>query len=179
MLDLQAILKPETPIERAMIVHPDFIIGANYGKPRSGHPEGQVAHHIREVLDNMNELSNTSNRRFLRLIALPHDTFKYRVDPTKPKTGNNHHGFIAREFAKQFITQTEILEIIELHDEAYNSWREGQKRGNWQKAEERARRLISRLNSSLPLYLAFYDCDNRTGDKNRENYLWFEKLSKE
>ncbi|MEE9214347.1 MAG: HD domain-containing protein [Thermodesulfobacteriota bacterium] len=75
------------------------------------------------------------SRSKLRLITLIHDTCKFKVDINKPKTGNNHHAVIARYFAEKYIDDTSILDIIELHDEAYLSWRKGHYTGNWQRAD--------------------------------------------
>ena len=102
-IEIKELLKPETELEKRIVSDSEFIEGANYGKPRSGHPEGQVVYHIREVLDNVEKFSGAHNREDLRIIALIHDTFKYRVDHTKPKGGMNHHAMIARKFAEKFI----------------------------------------------------------------------------
>jgi hypothetical protein len=172
-LDLEDILEPETELEKEIILDPSFREGAVYGKPRKGHPEGKVVYHIREVLDNIDKYSEGEERTKLRLIALLHDTFKYKVDYDKPKKGDNHHGMIARRFAEDYIQDEQILEILELHDEAYNSWQKGNRDNNWERAYERAGILIERLGSTLDLYLKFYRCDNETGDKVKNSVVWF------
>ncbi len=179
--NLKQLLKPENGIETAIVFDVDFIEGCNYGKPRSGHPEGKVMYHVKEVLDNIDEFyPDDPARSDLRVIALTHDTFKHKVDQTKPKSGANHHGTIARVFTQKYVTDHMILQIIEKHDEAYNSWSVGGRRGNWYKAEERANRLIEGLliEGGLGLYIKFYKCDNRTGDKEQDNYDWFIGLIK-
>ena len=134
-------------------------------------------YHIVDVLANVDRHATTEEeRRALRLIALVHDAFKYRVDLSKPKIGENHHAFIARKFAERNIHDPALLEIIELHDEAYNSWRLGALRGKWDKAEDRANRLVARLGSSLPLYIRFFRCDNQTVSKDRTPLAWFEQF---
>ncbi len=173
---IQEIIKPETELENRIIADADFIQGAMWGKPRNGHPEGQVIYHIGHVLKNVDKYSTHENRHKLRLIAIIHDSFKYKVDGTKPKSGENHHAMIARKFAEKYINDNELLEIIELHDEAYNSWCKGDRNGKWEKAEQRAIQLIKRLGSSINLYLSFYQCDNETGDKESENFIWFNNL---
>lgn len=175
--EIRGILKPETELEKRVVADPEFVIGAGYGKPRKGHPEGQVVYHIREVLDNVEKYSNEENRADLRLIALIHDTFKFKVDQTKQKSGENHHAMIARRFAEKFPQiPNYILDIIELHDEAYNSWQQGGRKGNWYQAEERGKKLIKRLGENIDLYLVFYQCDNETGDKDQDNCNWFTDL---
>lgn len=165
-------IKPENPLEEQIIADSEFAEGMLYGKPRRGHPEGKVILHIEEVLKNVDKYCTLENREKLRLIAILHDAFKYKVDHTKAKVGDNHHAMIARRFAERFVNDVEILEVIELHDEAYNAWSAG-KKGNWGKALERAENLIGRLQNSVHLYLAFYRCDNETGNKGQDNYLWF------
>jgi len=175
------IVKPENGIEAAIASHVDFIEGCSYGKPRSGHPEGKVIYHVKEVLENIDKFyGEDKDRSDLRLIALVHDTFKHKVDRNKPKTGANHHGTIARVFAQQFTQDHQLLMIIEKHDEAYNAWSVGGRRGNWYKAEERANQLIQGLliEGGLGLYIKFYKCDNATGDKEQDNYDWFINLIK-
>jgi HD domain len=167
----------ETELEARICADPEWKKGAVWGKPRPGHSEGAVMYHIAEVLANVDRLATTQEeRRMLRLIALIHDTFKFRVDPSKPKIGANHHAVIARKFAERYLDDLALLEIIELHDEAYNSWRSGASKGRWREAEERASRLVARLGSSLPLYLRFYRADNATGSKEDDSLIWFEQF---
>ncbi len=176
--DVANILKPETELEKNILSDTEFLEGALWGDPRQGHPEGQVIFHVREVLNNLDKYSKTYNREKLRLIAFVHDTFKHKVDLSKPRTGDNHHAVIARTFLEKYCSDNEILEIVELHDEAFNAWQKGNRDGNWDKAKERATKLIIRLKKSLDLYLTFYKCDNETGDKNQDSYHWFEKLAR-
>lgn len=163
-------IKPETDLENRIIADKEFIEGAMWGKPRNGHPEGEVIYHIKHVLKNVDKYSTPENRETLRLIAIIHDTLKYKVDPDKPKGGENHHAMFARRFAEKFIKDEKILDLIELHDEAYNSWRK--------RNETRAKNLIKRLGDSIDLYMTFYQCDNETGDKENEDFLWFKNLVK-
>ena len=66
-----------------------------------------------------------------------------------------------------------------LHDEAYNSWCKGDRDDKWNKAEERAWKLVKRLEDSLELYTTFYRCDNETGDKEPDNFKWFQTFIQE
>jgi hypothetical protein len=176
---IKQIVKPENGIETAICNDAEFITGASYGKPRKGHPEGQVIYHVKEVLENIDKwYGDDEDRQDLRLIALVHDTFKHKVDRNKPKVGANHHGTIARTFTQRFTQDNVLLKIIELHDEAYNAWQKGGRHGDWYGAERRANQLIQGLllEGGLDLYLKFYRCDNATGDKEQENYEWFKEL---
>lgn len=178
---IKNIIKPINGIEEAIISDAEFIKGANWGKIWSGHPEAQVIYHIKEVLANIDKwYADDENRSDLRLIAIIHDTFKHKVDQTQPKIGDNHHGAIASKFAGNYCYNTKVLAVIKTHDDAYNAWSAGGRRGEWYKAERRANSLIEFLEGldCLDLYLKFYRCDNATGDKSQDNYDWFiEQLS--
>jgi len=167
----------ETDLERTIAADPAWQQGVIWGKPRFGHLEGAVQFHIADVLANIDRQHPTpEERRILRLIALIHDTFKYRVNELKPKMGNNHHAHIARVFAEQYIDDPVILNLIELHDEAYNSWRLGAYKGRWEHAEERVNNLLARLGASLPLYVHFFLADSQTDSKDQAPVQWFTHL---
>jgi len=172
-----AVLQPETDLERAIISDDRWKVGARWGKPRPGHPEGKIEAHIGEVLANLERLGlDPTSRRKLRLVALVHDTFKGEVDRARPRSGDNDHALIARRFVERYTDDEDVLEITELHDEAYRSWSIGSRRGDWARAEVRARRLLERLGPRRDLYLAFYRADNAAGDKRAEPLVWFESL---
>lgn len=178
-VEIKTIIKPENGIETAIIDDADFITGANYGKVRSGHPEGAVILHIQEVLANIEKYyADDPDRGDLRVIAIVHDTFKYKVDQNQPKSGENHHGMIARRFAEKFPIHQDLLTVIQMHDDAYNAWSKGNRRGDWYGAQKRATNLINALQieNCLELYVKFYRCDNATGDKSSDNYDWFNNL---
>jgi len=167
----------ETPLERKIAEDPRWQKGVVWGKPRAGHIEGPVMYHIADVLTNI-ERSHPSNeeRSKLRLIALVHDTFKYRVDELRPRVGHNHHAHIARIFAEDYITDPTLLDIIELHDEAYHCWSLGQYKGKWRSAEERLDYLMTRMGSAFSLYACFFYADSCTVSKNPMPILWFDEF---
>jgi hypothetical protein len=168
----------ETDLESRVIADPAWQEGAEWGDPRPGHPEGAVRAHIEEVLASVNEVAiDRTDREKLRFVALIHDTFKYRVDNSQPREGENHHAMLARRFAERYTDDPELLQVIELHDEAFNAWVKGERGGNWDAAEARARRLIERLGPSTRFYVRFYDADNRTGTKDQAPLEWFKRLS--
>lgn len=169
----------ETDLEKKIAEDPEWQKGAVWGKPRYGHLEGPIMYHIADVLRNIDrQCPPPEERRILRLIALIHDTFKNHVDESRPKIGTNHHGYIARKFAERYIHDPALLDIIELHDEAYNSWRLGAYKGRWHHAEERVDHLLQRLGPSLPLYVRFFHADSDTSSKEKAPVLWFEQFLK-
>jgi hypothetical protein len=168
----------ENELEERIMGDPQWQAGAAWGEPRRAHPEGRVESHIADVLAHVEEQQlDTDARRKLRLVALLHDTFKRDVDDSRATVGENHHATIARRFAERYIDEPDVLDLVQLHDEAFNAWRSGRRSGNWTHAEQRARRLVERLGPSLPLYLAFYRADNASGDKDPEPLAWFERLA--
>jgi hypothetical protein len=169
----------ETELEAQICADPEWRRGVEWGKRRRGHPEGAIKRHIAEVLANVDRNATDGDaRRRLRFVALTHDAFKYRVDVTRPRVGENHHGTIARRFSERFVTDDPVLlDIIELHDEAFNAYSVGERRDDWPRAEARARRLIERLGPNLDLYTTFFRCDNETGTKSSASYDWFVGLT--
>lgn len=154
--------------------------GIEWGKPRNGHPEGKVIFHVIDVLNNVEKYYfNDLDYEKLRLIALIHDSFKNKVDNSKHKVGENHHAMIARRFAEKYINDIDILDVIELHDESYNSWSMGNRKNNWSGAETRIKALIKRLNTKkrINLYNKFYKCDFTDGKENHD-YIWFQNFIK-
>jgi hypothetical protein len=176
---IKNIIKPQSGIEIAICENPEFERGALYGKPRKGHPEGQVIYHIEEVLNNIEKFyGDDEDKSDLRIIAILHDSFKHKVDRNQPKVGENHHGMIARRFAEKFSIHQDVLQVIQYHDDAYNAWQKGGRHGDWYGAKKRATNLINALmiEGCLDLFVKFYRCDNATGDKSQDNFEWFENL---
>ena len=167
---------PETALERRIVDDPAWREGAAWGKPRPGHEEGLIVNHIADVLANIDASGATGGERErLRLIALVHDAMKHEASGPR-RVVNGHHGVCARRFAARHLDDEGLLEVVELHDDAYRAWKAGAKRGRWDEAERRARELADRLGDRLALYLAFYRADNATGSKSREPLTWFERL---
>lgn len=176
------IILPENDIETLVISNDEFIKGVFYGKSRMGHPEGEVIYHIKEVLNNIDKFYHDDiNREKLRIIAILHDSFKFMVNNKLPKSGENHHGTISRRFAEKYLNLSDdVLYIIQHHDDAYNAWSIGNKHNDWIKAKKRAENLIQGLliENCLDLFLKFYYCDNTTGNKSNDDYIWFKSLIK-
>ncbi|MEM9983404.1 MAG: hypothetical protein AAF734_12980, partial [Bacteroidota bacterium] len=90
---------PQNDLEATIIQDTTWQQGLFFGKPRRGHPEGQIWPHILEVMQNVETLRDSQSEEViakLRLITLIHDSFKYQVNPLKPNIGSNHHAWIAR-----------------------------------------------------------------------------------
>ncbi|KKU13584.1 MAG: hypothetical protein UX20_C0017G0002 [Candidatus Magasanikbacteria bacterium GW2011_GWC2_45_8] len=167
----------ENKLEERVMQDSEWILGSCWGMPRESHPEGAIIHHIEAVLENINNLDIINNERGkLRIIAIIHDTFKYKVDISKPKVGRNNHAVLARIFAERYVQDVDLLRIIEQHDEAFNAWKKGHDSDAWDKSEERLNNLLRLLGDSIDLYYKFFRCDNETGDKSQACVLWFENF---
>ncbi len=179
-LDLQKLLSPETPFESMLLETDEFQEGMSWGKPRFGHPEGKVGLHVKEVLDNVDKFAPDSTYRIqLRLLAIIHDTFKYREVKTFAEGQRIHHGKIAKEFVAPHLQDKSLLDIIELHDEAFYIWRQLELKNDVKRAIPRFHLLLERLGDHLPLYFLFFKCDTLTGDKILAPLYWFEETLKE
>jgi hypothetical protein len=172
--DIEKLLQPETSLEQKILEHPDVRKGLLWGKPRFGHPEGKVLLHAREVLDNVDKMEvDKITRSRLRLIAIIHDTFKYKELHTKPRDWSRHHAVIAREFLEQFTDDTSVLKVLELHDEAFYCWRNIHIRHRKEAGQKQLEQLLERLGNDLRLFYLFYICDTQTGDKFQAPLEWF------
>jgi hypothetical protein len=170
------LLRPENDLERALLAVPEFQIGLDWGEPRFGHPEGKVAYHIREVLDNVDQIKNLTpnERRRLRLITFAHDTFKYMEDRSSPRDWSRHHGAIARNFMQDFTSDQVVLDIIATHDDAYYAWLYERKSVENLK-HKTLPSLLLRVDYCIQLYYMFFKCDTLTGDKTLAPIQWFEQ----
>jgi len=147
-----------------------------WGEPRYGHPEGKIVLHIREVLDNVDKLDVDANtRRQLRLITFTHDAFKNIENKSRQSSHTQHHAVLATKFLEQFTDEKAILDIVELHDEAYYAWRAIFMYDIAEKGRFRMKNLVERIGENIQLYYLFFKCDTSTGDKNPAPLRWFEE----
>lgn len=176
-IDLRKWLKPESDLEEKLLKDPDFIKGLFWGKPRFGHPEGKVIFHIAEVLENVDKVNaDPKVRTNLRLITFIHDTFKYLEDKSSyPRDWSKHHAVFARKFAEKYLTEKYLLDIIELHDEAYYAWRLEKLYNKPTESKTRLSKLLSKIEPHVQLYYLFFKCDTQTGDKIQASVKWFEE----
>lgn len=175
-IDYYSYLQPENELERLFLQDDAFLLGLTWGKPRYGHPEGQIYKHIREVLDNIDSWGRDfPYREALRIIAFVHDTFKYQEDKSYPRDWSKHHSIYARKFLENYTQDPSMLNVTELHDEAYHCWCLRFLYQQPEAAKRRLKALLDRLGDDLQLYYLFFKCDTRTGDKNQAPLKWFEE----
>jgi len=158
--EIEEKLQPETELELRIIADPEFQAGLFWGKPRYGHPEGQVINHIPEVLANVDKLViPVEMRRKLRLITYVHDTFKHIEDKSKPRDWSKHHSVYARKFLAKYVEDQTLLTITEMHDEAYHAWRLFFLAKNSEKGQLKLNNLLDKVGAAIQLYYLFFKCD--------------------
>ena len=173
---LTTLLQPETALERQFLEDEEFRRGLVWGLPRYGHPEGTIWRHIIEVNANIDALPvDPATRRRLRTVNWVHDTFKHLEHRGSPRDWSKHHSIYARQFLAQYVDDPLLLNVVELHDEAYYCWRLAYLYGKLSEADRRLEVLRKRVGSYWQLYYLFFKCDTATGDKNQTPLLWFEQ----
>lgn len=174
-VDLVAAIRPETALERHLLRRPEIIAGMHWGLPRFGHPEGAVWRHVREVLDNVDRLTDLLDvdRRDLRLVTIVHDTFKYAEDKSEPRDWTRHHGILARAFVERYSDKPRVRLLAQWHDEAYYCWRLAALARRPNRSRQRLDRLVARFGAELPFFYRFFVCDTLTGDKTPVPLEWF------
>jgi hypothetical protein len=172
-----SLLKPENAFESHLVQLPELYKGLLWGEPRFGHPEGKVVYHVKEVFGNIDRLADLTmeQRANLRAIAIAHDAFKHLEEKGNPRNWYMHHGAISRRYLEAHTENTTILDIIELHDEAYYCWRGARKLVNDEIVPRYSlESLVDRVKPFLLEYMLFFRCDTMTGDKNLAPLKWFE-----
>jgi hypothetical protein len=162
---------PETDEETALASDPELCAGLAWGQPRPGHPEGAVGAHVSDLLRTIDEDGETGERRrLMRFITLVHDSFKYRVQDWRPRTGSNHHAARARRFAEGYTDDERILATVELHDRPYQLWKKMKKKGSLD--EDAFEEMMDQV-PDPDLFLRFIELDGSTEGKNPEPIEWF------
>ena len=156
-INIIELLQPETTLERQLIEDEEFRKGLFWGKPRFGHPEGMVVFHIKDVLENIEQLTVAEEiREQLRMIAYAHDTFKYLEEQIgKGPDRSNHHSILARKFMENYIVDENVLDVIEYHDEAYYCWRLQHLYNKKEEGTARMTEMLDNLQDNLQLFYLF------------------------
>jgi hypothetical protein len=164
----------QSAVER-VIADPRYLKNIEFGEPRSGHPEGKIKNHIAHLEINLEQLKHRlpDDETYwkLKFLIHVHDTFK----PDATQTGTSpdkpySHASLARAFASEFVTDQDILNIIQYHDEDYALWKYFQRTGQYD--EERLEILLNTI-QDWDLYLAFIIVDGYTEGKVLEKLPWF------
>ncbi|MFK8164115.1 MAG: hypothetical protein AB8H12_16845 [Lewinella sp.] len=174
--ELKDLLKPETSLEASFLEDAEFCRGLQWGVPRYGHPEGTIMAHIIEVNANIDRLPvDAETRRLLRIVCWVHDTFKHIEDKGSPRDWTKHHGVYARNFLARHYDDPLLLNLVEMHDDAYYAWRLEHLYHRLAESVERITALREAVGEYWQLFYLFFKCDTSTGDKNPAPLVWFEE----
>jgi hypothetical protein len=155
--------RPETALERRLLDDPQLRAGLAWGVARPGHPEGHVGRHAGRML--LCIRATERHRADLRVLALVHDAFKYRVRTDEPWAPDNDHATLARRFAERYIDDERVLAALELHDAPYWVWRHG--------AEDDAVAEVLARVPDLDLFVRFVELDASSPGKDHAFLRWF------
>lgn len=160
---------------QAVIADPRYQANLDWGKARPGHPEGTVRAHIAELEANLERLKpKLTETDFwkLKLLIHSHDTFKAESKEAVPITDPASHASLARSFLAEFCDDSDLLAMVQFHDEPFALWRQVQSKGSYNQ-----QRLAALLRSiqDWNLFLAFNIIDGCTEGKSREPLEWMFK----
>jgi hypothetical protein len=157
----------ETDLERTIVSSEDFLEGMFYGEERSGHPEGEIGWHVRDVLNNIDEyFKDDPDRERLRIAALVHDAMKF-----KARDAGMNHAEAAYEYLSQYTEDTTILNLVRYHDRPYKAF----KARSGPNIAFRLSELKHVFGKDIGLLIKFYRCDNAVQGKRNDAYEWFEE----
>ena len=163
--------EPESELERRLWGEPLLQEGWEWGRPRSGHPEGAVGAHVADLLRTIDEWGEKGERRAeLRFLSLVHDSLKFQVEDWLPKSGENDHAMRARRLAERYTDDERLLGILQEHDRPYRLWRRLRRTGRLD--EEAFSKMLERVRDPA-LFLRFVELDGSTEGKDPEPVEWF------
>jgi hypothetical protein len=146
-----------------------------YEQTEAGHPEGKVKQHIADLESNLEKLkyrlSNKEDYWKLKFLIHVHDIFKVEASKTGVPADHPHsHESLARTFASEFTDDTDLLNIIQYHDENYTLWKQYKRDGQY---DVKWLQHILAIIHDWDLYLTFTIIDGRTEGKDIEKLAWF------
>ena len=150
-----------------------YLHNIEYGKPRSGHPEGPVKFHIAELEVNLEKMAaRITDEQYwkLKFLIHVHDTFKAEAVPDSPIESLRSHASLARQFAAEFTVDTDLLNMIQFHDVNFALWKQFAAKGSYDTA--RFHRLLNTI-IDWDLFLMFLILDGSTTGKDPEKVRWF------
>ncbi|MBE0670302.1 MAG: hypothetical protein IH588_06925 [Anaerolineales bacterium] len=153
---------------------PRYQRNIEYGEPRSGHPEGKVKFHIVDLEANLEALRGRGigeeDYWKLKFMIHVHDSFKAEAEKYSPTLHPRNHATLAREYASQFTDDSDLLNILQYHDENYKLWKEYTQTGKYDK--EVFENMLAVI-KDWDLFLAFTIIDGCTNGKEYSKLGWF------
>src|SRR5690242_9154745 len=109
-----------------ILADPRYLKNIEHGEPRQGHPEGKVKFHIADLEANLEKMREhgISEEQYwkLKFMIHVHDTFKAEAIPDVRILDPHSHASLARAYAGQFAGDTDLLNMIQFHDENFALW---------------------------------------------------------
>jgi hypothetical protein len=167
-------------ILRKIQADPRYLEGVEYGKPRKGHQEGTIKAHIADLEANLDRLSDVVTPEEywkLKILIHTHDTMKKFAVSNSPIDDINSHASLATEFLREFVEDTDLLAMVQWHDENFALWKQMKFKGKYNQD-----RLFKRVMfiKDIELFLIFTLLDGFTpskmalADKEKpEKIRWF------
>jgi hypothetical protein len=153
---------------------PRYLKNIEYGEPRPGHPEGKVKFHIQDLEKNLEllKLKGISSNDYWKLMFIihVHDTFKAEAVKDTHALRPLNHAFLAKQYAVQFTDDTDLLNIIQHHDENYELWKEYSQASQY--SSDRFQNLLEAI-ENWDLFLMFIIIDGCTKGKDYAKLGWF------
>ena len=156
----------------ALVKDPEYLNNLDWGKPRRGHPEGTVRAHIQELEDNLKRLpveANSEEYWKLMLLIHVHDSFKKEAKKGVPIEHPRSHATLAKQFLAKYCQDTDLLNMVQYHDEPYALYRQQLHRGRVN--SQRLQNLLSTI-QDWSLFCRFLLVDNCTEGKDRAPTHW-------
>ena len=145
-----------------------------HGEPRSGHPEGKLKFHIAALEVNLELLrkKGITDEEYwkLKFMIHIHDLCKAESQTGVPTLHPLNHATLAKEFARKFTYDTDLLNMIQYHDENYELWKEFLQTQSY--SRERLENLLNTI-KDLDLFLMFTIIDGCTNGKDYKKMGWF------
>lgn len=144
----------------------------DWGRPRSGHPEGTIRAHIGELEGNLKRLrSRLDDTEYwkLRILIHTHDTFKADARSGISISDPRSHASLARAFLAEFCDDEDLLNMLQLHDKPYALWKKHNRGGD---VADQLDKLLGAIDD-WNLFTAFLIIDNCTHGKTRQPLQWF------
>lgn len=145
----------------------------DWGAARPGHPEGTVRAHIAELERNLERLRPRladDEVQKLRLLIHTHDTFKADARRGVAINHPSSHASLARAFLAEYCDDSDLLAMVQFHDEPFALWRQVESSGACNR--DRFDNLIAAIRN-WNLFLAFNIIDSGTVGKDRAPLEWF------
>ena len=160
-------------IVEQVVTDPHYLKNIEYGRPRSGHPEGKVKFHIAELEANLERLApRISEEQYwkLKFLIHVHDAFKVDAIPNSPIESPTSHASLARKFAAEFTDDADLLNMIQFHDVNFALWKEYAATGSYD--FDRFSKLLETI-FDWDLFLMFLILDGSTTGKDSAKIHWF------